>query len=132
MSATIRSSQGRKRSKSRRAARGGPGLLGQRGRAGDLLDQRPRQPDEPVVLPPERPDVDGGGRGGIGQQVGALDRREQLAEPRVGAAVVQQPGDERELLAPVLDPAGRHVGLLVPLEQRFDGGEERSPRARAA
>ena len=33
------------------------------------------------------------GAAGIGEEIRAFDRGEQVAEPRVGAALVQQPGD---------------------------------------
>ena len=101
----------------------GPRPLRDRGAAGEVLDQLPGKSHEPLVVAAQLADVDRGGRGGIRQERRALQLVQQLAQPGIGAALVQQAREQRELLAPALHGAGGHVGLLVPFQQRLDGGE---------
>src|SRR5262245_15371804 len=108
-----------------RLARAGPGLLRQRRHPGQLCDQLARQLALPIVAPPDLPGVHRRGRLDFAHQTGTLDHVEQLAQARIGAAIVQQAGQQRELLAAMGDPTTRQAGLLVPFEQ-IDAGREES------
>ena len=101
----------------------GPRPLRHRGAAGEVLDQLPGKSHEPLVVAAQLADVDRGGRGGIRQERRALQLVQQLAQPGIGAALVQQAGEERELLAAALHGARGHARLLVPFQQRLDRGQ---------
>jgi hypothetical protein len=102
----------------------GPRGLRQRRRARDVFDQTSRQAHISIVLPPQLTDVDASRGVGIGDHVGVLYLVQQLAQSRIGPAVVHQAGDERQLLAPVLHTPRWHVGLFVPLEERLAGEKQ--------
>jgi hypothetical protein len=93
--------------------------LGQRRGPRDVLDQAARQAHISIVLPTQLTDVDARRGVGIGDQLRVLYLVQQLAQPRIGPALVHQAGDERQLLAAVFNSSGWHVCLFVPLEERL-------------
>jgi hypothetical protein len=107
------------------AAGGQPCLLGQRDGAGQLRDQRARQPGGAVVGAAQLAHVDGRGGQRIAHQRRALQFGEELADARVGGAVVFEAGQQRHLLPAVLGPAARHVRLLVPAQEHGARTEQR-------
>jgi hypothetical protein len=106
-------------------AGGRPGVLRPRGGPGQVLDQLAGEPDEAVVVPPQLPHVHRLWRVGFGEERRSLQLAQQLAKPGIGAALVEQTGHQRELLAPAFDRAGGHLDLLVPLQEGLDRGEHR-------
>jgi hypothetical protein len=102
-----------------------PGLVGQGGGARQFLDEGAGQPGEAVVIAPQLADVGGRGRVPFRARRPGLQVGEQFAQARVGGPLVAQPGEQGELLGPVVDPRGRQVGLLIPGQEVAAGGEQR-------
>jgi hypothetical protein len=102
-----------------------PDLLGQGGGSSEVLDEGARDARIAVVFPPQFPDIDSGGRQGIADQVGALDRGKKLSDAWVGCAVVVESGEQGGLVGPVFRAAAGEVRFFVPAEQVGTGSQER-------
>ena len=107
-------------------ARGPPGLVGQRGDAGQILDQRGGQEPGLLVLFAQLAKIDR--RGVARRQSGPelqLGFGEEIAEPRVRGLHVQEAGHQGLLLGAVLGATLGHVDIRVPLEEGRARGEQR-------
>ncbi len=101
-------------------ARGHPGLLRVGVGARDLRREVGRDVDRLVVVAPEVADQRGVVGLGVGLVGEGLQGIEQLAEPRVGDATVDDPLERLELIRPRVGAARRHHRVLIPQEQAAD------------
>ena len=96
-----------------------PDVLAQRRGARQLLDQRLRQLDLLVVLAAKLADRGAGVAVRVGGQRALGQLAQPLAQPRIGAALVDQPGQKRHLLGAILAGRDRQHRPFVPTQHRF-------------
>ena len=111
-------------------AGGDPLGLGQRGRASQFLDQGARQPDTAVVASADFADVHGGRRCWLGDEVRALDDREQLADPGIGRPLMVEAGKQAHLGRAMPRASVGHERLLVPSQERRARAQQQPARGR--
>jgi hypothetical protein len=96
-------------------------VLGEGRHLGAFLDELGRELRRAVVATPDLAYVRL--RRFVQRRVG-LTLGEELADPRFGRALVDHPGELRQLEAAVADTARRHLRTLVPAEDRSGGTQQ--------
>src|SRR5262249_45762935 len=105
--------------------RGGPLRLRVSRDAGLFLDVLAGKPCLTFVIAADLADIDRRRRRSLSQQRRSFQLTKQLADAWLRRAIVQHPGQERQLISPVSHAARRQIGLLVPGQQLGTGSEQR-------
>jgi hypothetical protein len=112
-------------------------VVAEDGRLADFRDEGGGDLCRAVVRAAELAGVDGGVILRVFDEIGRFDFSEHRADLLVGELLVRQPREQRHLVPAVLGALGRHVRLLVPVQDRrgraeqadlFAGGDEADVR----